>query len=243
MSAKIAIVAALEREVKPAIKHWQVVQREHDGGRFRFFESSMCVLVCGGIGAEAARRAAEAVIALYEPEQIISLGFAGALDESFRVGDAFIPRIVIDAGDSSISETGVGQGTLLSFGSVVGAQQKAKLATAYSAQAVDMESAAVARVAQLHEVRFEAVKAISDEKNLDMPDVDRFVKDGKFCTGRFVAYSAIRPWLWPRVIRLAKNSARATKTLCAWLDQYNRNPEFLENVPSGLHLITKRKKT
>jgi adenosylhomocysteine nucleosidase len=243
MSPNVAIVAALEREVKPAIKRWRISEREHSSRVFRFYENDRCVLVCGGIGAEAGRRAAEAIIALYNPEQIISLGFAGALEESFRVGDTFIPRIVIDAGDSSTSETGVGQGTLLSFGSVATLEQKAKLATAYSAQAVDMEAAAVARVAQLHDVRFQAVKAISDEKNFEMPDLDRFVKDGRFRATMFVAYSAVRPWRWLRVIRLAKNSARATKTLCAWLNQYNRNPEFLENVPSGLHLITKRKKT
>ena len=99
MPTKVAIVAALKREVKPLIKSWTAVQREYSGRPYEFFESNHLVLVCGGIGSEAARRAAEAVIAIYAPELIISAGFAGALDRSLRVGDSFVPRHIINAGD------------------------------------------------------------------------------------------------------------------------------------------------
>jgi adenosylhomocysteine nucleosidase len=241
MSRNIAIVAALEREVKPHVKHWRMTRHEHAGRSFRFFEKERCVLVCGGIGPEAARRASEAVIELYSPEEIISMGFAGALDESLGVGDVFVPRKVTDAGDNGTTETEVGQGTLVSLGSIASAEQKAKLAKAYGAQAVDMEAAAVGRAATAHAIRFMAVKAISDDRNFNMPDLDFFVKDGQFRSGAFVARSILQPWLWPRLVRLARNSAKATKTLCDWLDKYNRDPEFLEKVPSGLHLISKRK--
>ena len=70
---KTAVVAALEREVRPLIKNWQATAREHDGRHFRFFEKDNFVLVCGGIGAMPARRAAEAVIALFNPEVIYSV--------------------------------------------------------------------------------------------------------------------------------------------------------------------------
>lgn len=62
--SRVAIVAALEREVRPLIRHWRGSEKEHGGRRFRFFENRELVLVCGGIGADAARRAAEAVIVL-----------------------------------------------------------------------------------------------------------------------------------------------------------------------------------
>ena len=62
--SKLAIVAALEREVRPLVKDWRVAEKEHEGRRFRFFEQGETVLVCGGIGAEPARRAAEAVFAI-----------------------------------------------------------------------------------------------------------------------------------------------------------------------------------
>ena len=44
-----------------------------EGRRYRFLEKDDWVLVCGGIGPEAARRAAEAVIALYAPSVIYSV--------------------------------------------------------------------------------------------------------------------------------------------------------------------------
>ncbi|MGE5735361.1 MAG: hypothetical protein ACM34E_09760 [Acidobacteriota bacterium] len=241
MPTKVAIVAALKREVKPLIKSWTAVQREYSGRPYKFFESNHLVLVCAGIGSEAARRATEAVIAIYAPELIISAGFAGALDRSLRVGDSFVPRHIINAGDGSASETESGSGTLVSFGSIASPEQKAKLGTAYAAQAVDMEAAAVARAAHVHGTRFACVKAISDDQDFDMPHMERFVNDGQFSTSRFLAHSIAQPWLWPRVIRLAKNSARAARSLCKLLEQYNRNPEFLENVPAAVHLISKHK--
>src|SRR5579885_532649 len=94
---KIAIVAALEREVRPLIKNWLVSHREHDGRRFRFFETENVVLVCGGLGAVAARSAAEAVIVLFAPSIVYSVGFAGALDRDLKVGDIFCPSRIINA--------------------------------------------------------------------------------------------------------------------------------------------------
>src|SRR5690242_14533934 len=45
---KVALVAALEREVWPLVKHWTVCDREFDGRQFRFSENDRAVLVCGG---------------------------------------------------------------------------------------------------------------------------------------------------------------------------------------------------
>jgi adenosylhomocysteine nucleosidase len=220
VSVKIAMVAALEREVRPLLKHWQMVEREYEGRRFRFFECGESVLVCGGIGAEAARGATEAVIALYRPEVVLSVGFAGALDPAFKVGEIFSPSRVIDARDGSSVETGRGVGLLVSAASIAGPEQKSKLAKSYRAQAVDMEAAAVARGARARDVRFMAVKAISDESTFAMPAMDRFVVEGKFRAGRFVMFAALRPWLWPRVIQLAGDASKASRALCAELNRY-----------------------
>src|SRR5208283_5158541 len=100
-SAKVVLVAALEREVRGLTKRWRSIEREYEGRRFKFFESGQSVLVCGGIGAEAARRATEAAVALYQPELVQSVGFAGALDPGLKVGEIFSPSRVIDARDGS----------------------------------------------------------------------------------------------------------------------------------------------
>ena len=79
---KIAIIAAMEREVRPLIRGWKVRAIEHAGRQYRLFEdvfeNAEVALICGGVGAESARRATEAVIREVNPAQIISVGFAGA---------------------------------------------------------------------------------------------------------------------------------------------------------------------
>jgi adenosylhomocysteine nucleosidase len=220
-SAQIAMVAALEREVRPLVKGWRRFEREHEGRCFKFFESGQTVVVCGGIGAEAARRVTEAVIALYMPELVLSVGFAGALDPAMKVGEIFSPSRVIDARDGSSVETAGGSGVLVSALTIASMEQKAKLAEAYAARAVDMEAAAVSRGAQARGVRFMAVKAISDESTFAMPPLDRFVnRDGHFRQGSFAASVVARPWLWSKVFQLAGNSAKASRALCVELDRY-----------------------
>jgi adenosylhomocysteine nucleosidase len=212
-------VAALEREVWPLVKKWNFSSRQHQGRQFKFFENAGTVLVCGGIGADAARRATEAVIRLYHPASVISVGFAGALQTGIKVGQPLMPRWVVNARDGSRSDTETGDGVLVTADAVVGVAQKKRLAEAYGAQAVDMEGAAVARGAETHGIRFAALKVISDAFEFEMPPLQRFVLDGKFHAARFGFYAAARPWLWKSVLQLARNSARASKALCRILAQ------------------------
>jgi len=225
---KVVIVAAMEREVPLAVKHWRRVEREHDGRRYRFFEGPWAALVCGGIGAEFARRATEAGIALYRPALVISAGFAGGLSRDLKAGDRVVPALVVDAKDGSrvqtaIPETALGQqgmarGVLVSVPYVAGADQKRRLAEAYGAQAADMEAAAVARGAEARGVAFMAAKAISDAVDDGLPPLQQFVTlDGRFSTWRFGFYVAPRIWLWPKVARLALNSRKAAASLSTWL--------------------------
>ena len=237
-TAKVAIVAALEREVPALVKQWKAVEREHDGRRYKFFENERAVLVCSGIGAEAARRATEAVIKLYAPVLVQSAGFAGALDPTLKVGTVLTPICVVDAKDGSRIEAGVGYWVVVSVDHTVNVEEKAKLAEAYWAHAVDMEAAAVARAAQAHDITFVGLKAISDEANFEMPPMERFIaSNGQFRTGAFTLYAALRPWLWSRVIQLARNSSTAASALCGWLEQYNNNenPEDLVDSEPDLH--------
>jgi adenosylhomocysteine nucleosidase len=240
---KVAMVAALEREVKPLIRSWRCTEREHVGHKFRFFEKENAVIVCGGIGEEAARRATEAVIALFSPQVVYSVGFAGALNAKLKVGDILLPRRVIDSREGSRVDTGErlggdnqggeNTGALVSFPSVADAQQKSKLAEAYSAQAVDMEAAAVARGAEARGLRFAAVKAISDEFDFVMLPMQRFIgPKGRFRTARFALFAAIRPWTWAQIMRLARNSAVASNALCRWLENRELGTESRETVSS-----------
>ena len=210
-----ATIAAVEREISPLVRDWRVREREYRGRGFRFFEKEPEVVVCGGMGPEAARRATEAVISLYAPRVVESVGFAGALESGQRVGEILEVRFVIDAADGSRVDTGSGSAVLVSFSSVAGSEQKTRLRAAYGAQAVDMEAAAVARSAELHGLRFAATKVISDEVDFPMPPAERFTtREGEFRSGAFVMYVGLRPWLWTTIVRLGRNSAQAAQALC-----------------------------
>src|ERR1700686_2782719 len=224
---KIAIIAALEREVRPLVKNWPAVTVRHEGHAFTFYESNYAVAVCGGIGPQSARRAAEAIIVRYAPELLISAGLAGALAPELRVGETIFPSIVIDTQDGSRHETAIhnaalggsslARTVLASYPEIASVAQKHQLAKSYGAHAVDMEAAAVARAAQAHNLSFLAIKAISDESDFELPEMSRFIRDGKFQTRRFILHIAIRPWLWLNMIRLARNTQLASHSLCAWL--------------------------
>jgi adenosylhomocysteine nucleosidase len=230
--SRVAIVAALEREVHPLVKQWRVIEKEHGGRRFRIFEKDDVVLVCGGIGAEAARRAAEAVIGLYAPDVIYSAGFAGALDAKLKIADVMQPRRVVNTGDGSSVNLDHGEGVLVSFATVASPEQKAKLRESYGAHAVDMEAAAVARAAEARGVGFAVVKVISDEVDFTFPSLERFVDvEGRFSEARFAFFVALRPWLWRQVARLARDSNRASRALCDWLQ--NLNTHSISNPDSG----------
>jgi adenosylhomocysteine nucleosidase len=227
LAPKIAIIAALEHELRTLIKGWPSRTIHHEERQFKVYESSYAAVICSGIGAEAGRRAAEAVIANYAPALLISAGIAGALVPELHVGETIFPEIAIDAGDSSrhqssikatpISDTPLAKTIVVSYPEIAGAEQKRKLGKAYNAHAVDMESASVARAAEAHGLPFIAIKSISDEVDFEMPEMMPFFKDGQFQSVRFAIHVGLRPWLWFRVLLLARNTQVAADNLCAWL--------------------------
>ncbi len=209
---------------------------EHGGRRYRLFENGEAALICGGIGAEAARRATEALIREVNPRRVISAGFAGALDASLQVGDIFEPRTVINTADGARTEVGSGRGILVSCAEVAGKEQKIRLSQAYGGSAVDMEAAAVAQGAEARGVEFGALKAISDGADFSLPALDRFVADdGTFRSVKFACHVALRPWLWATTIALARNSSKASRALCgalaSYLDRETRSHQTLPGDP------------
>jgi adenosylhomocysteine nucleosidase len=217
---KLAIVAALEREVGPLVKNWRVTSVTAQKRTIKMFENENVVVACGGIGVVNARIAADAVyrhagsnIGLF-----ISAGLAGALIPEFAVGEIFSPGFVVDDVDGGRIQTSGGEGTLVTASSIVNAVSKRRLAQKHIARAVDMEAYAVADVARVYSVPFVAVKAISDTLDFAMPPLSRFLNpEGEFNTFGFAVFAAMRPWLWSTVIQLGKNSGFATQRLCRHL--------------------------
>jgi adenosylhomocysteine nucleosidase len=216
MSPRAGIVAALEREVAPLVRNFT---REAGQPGLMVFRQGDVTLVCGGIGLRPATSATRWIIAQHKPEVVMSVGFAGALVPDCKVGDVVTPGTVIDGDTGESFSVSGGRGVLVSTLAVASETGKREFAAKYGAKAVDMEAAATARVAQENGIAFFAVKVISDEVGFAMPAMERFVDEaGQFHTFELLAYAAVRPRLWPVLVRLGANSRRASSQLCGWLE-------------------------
>jgi adenosylhomocysteine nucleosidase len=181
--ADVGIVAALPIEVAPLLDRFQGVRR-YAGPRHKFVEGEcagkVVALVVAGTGRKAARRAAQLLIDGHRPTWVISAGFAGALDPALaRNSILFATEVVAEDGprwaiDVTIPPEAESQriraGRLLTVDRIVrSANEKAALRAKYQADAVDMESSAVAAVCGERQVRFLSIRVVSDEAGTDLP--------------------------------------------------------------------------
>jgi len=108
---------------------------------------------------------------------------------------------------------------LVSTPAIASIKEKQRLYESYRASAVDMEAATVARIAQAHNLPFQAIKAISDDASFELQELARFAtQDGQFREAAFAAYSVAQPHLWSKLFRLAGNSQLAIQSLTAELE-------------------------
>jgi adenosylhomocysteine nucleosidase len=223
MSPRIAIVAAIERELAPLIQDWGL-STVHAGNRTLIcYESENAVAVFSGMGCKRSEEAARAVVEKYAPQVLISAGLAGALIRSMKVGTVVLPNVIVDAASGteyrcSLGGDAIGGGVLVSNFEIAGKESKPELVECFHALVVDMEAAGVARVAMENDLGFRCVKAISDEFDFEMPPLNRFVdREGKLETTKLVRWMSVRPQYWAAMIALGRNSRKAIRALCEWL--------------------------
>ena len=233
----IGIVTAMPTEVWPLIRRWSRRAQQHAGRRYRFFESPQAVVLPGGIGHDAGRRAAEAVVELYRPELLIATGLAGGLKKEWTLGRPLLAAEVIDGGTGRRFRTGSGESVVVSSRIIAGATEKRRLADAFpEADVVDMEGAAVAEIAAEHGLPFMAVKAVSDNLEFELPPLNPFVTaDGSFQSGRFTLWAALRPQWWPKIAQLKRISDQGATTLANLL-----NSIIHDNAASSRDMISGR---
>ncbi len=216
MPERVAVIAAMEREVRPFTRtRLQGWQRVRVGG-MRAWRSENLLVICGGIGLAPALKAAEAAVADFQPRLLVSAGFAGSLHPARKVPQIFLPAKVIDARSGREYRTvdSAAESTLLTVDSIADPAAKKELARMFGAEAVDMEAAAVAEVACSHGLEFRAVKAISEDMEFPLPWFAPFIThDGALRTAPLMAHLAARPGLWGSVWALRHNAARAADAL------------------------------
>lgn len=215
----IAIIAALSGELKPLVRGWERRGRNLWTGRVA---ENDVIAVAGGIGAAAARRAAERVFEQSVPDVVVSYGWAGALTCAVKPPLACVISEIVDASSGERFTTRCSDGfRLITLDRVARANEKRGLAQKHQAVLVDMEAAMVARIAAARQIPFYCFKGISDGYTDVLPDFSRFIDgDGELRMAPFLAHVAVRPRYWPSLKRLATNSADAALGLAGMVEDY-----------------------
>ena len=222
---RVGIVTAMATEVWPLVRDWRKnpypsQKRGRVGHPRMFFESDEAVLLCGGIGYEAGKRAAEAMMEYTKPSYLIATGLAGGLKPEWTLGRTIVAAEVVDEATGRRFKTAYGEGTVVSSREVARAGKKRELASRFAADLVDMEGAAVAEIAAAHGLPFLAVKAVSDEMDFELPPLQGFVDaEGKFQSVRFGFWAAWHPRWWPAIAQLKRNGDRAAAALAVRLKE------------------------
>lgn len=218
---RIAIVAAMPGELKPFVKGWQHQKLENLHTWTVQRGEQQLVAACAGAGQQAATRAFAAIEQLGKVNIVVSVGWVGALTEAFEVGTAWRVAGVIDqqTGERFATWTNHAEQWLVTSPRVADAASKAHLHSAYNASLVDMEAAAIGRLAAMRNIPFHAIKGVSDAVQEELPDFNRFLgPQGEFKLAEFVLFALPRPALWSGLIRMGKNSSLAAKAMAAELE-------------------------
>ena len=111
----IALIGAMEEEIKEYLFHAENIQEEHWHDTV-FYHADLCgkkvLIVRSGIGKVLAAMVCQHVIDTYKPEKVIFTGVAGALDKSFDIGDVVVSDDLIQH-DVNGEALGFSRGTIL----------------------------------------------------------------------------------------------------------------------------------
>jgi adenosylhomocysteine nucleosidase len=215
MPAKLAIIAALPREVAALVRGVEPHRTFEERG-IMLYQLPNAVIVAGGMGGLRATLAFEAARAVAHIEHVISTGLAGACTSGLRGGDLAEAAFVVEerTGERYSVITSPDPHVLVSSIAIADIKEKNRLAETYGAAMVDMEAATIARLAAAHGVTFRAIKAISDGHEFEMPSLKLFADhNGHFRTGAFAMHTALRPQQWGKAIELGQASRHALAKL------------------------------
>lgn len=210
---RLAILAALPREIRPLVRDWPVHVRLRQEGA-ELWETEGVIAVCAGMGRERVKRALEIAESRANLHGIFSVGYAGALRPEISIAAVYRPALVIDAGSGERFEWLEGSAMLVTVDHVVDEKEKRVLAAQWNADLVDMEAAAVAGLACERGLPFRTLRAVSDGLTTRLPDMSRFTNEqGGILESALAWHLAWHPWQIPAALQVSRQTARASCAL------------------------------
>lgn len=250
----IAVFGALREEVA-YLRRRMRVEETVAGPTCRVFRGTYLgrelVLVQTGMGKERAEEATRFILERYPITFLVSLGFAGALDDKLSAGDVVLYSSVCCAQSEAAlvahpkscycSDDGVLAMAKQALASaavdfvcgggvtvqqiVISPEEKGGLANTFDAQVVDMESYWIAKIAYEREVPFVIIRSISDTKQETLlPFEQMMTEDGKVLWRAAASYFVRRPHHLVAVGRLYRNVRLAQTNLATAIDSLIAGP-------------------
>lgn len=191
------------------------------------------VIAESGVGAKAAAKATEDVIAMTKPAWIVSAGFAGALTEGIGRGHVLMADDLVDPQDNHLSvgfkiDSGVVEATrglhlgrLLTVNRLINSpDERRELGGRFSAAACDMETMAVAETCRRRQVRFLSVRVVTDAVDDRLPpEIERLTRQKSVAGKLGAATRAVfkRPGSVKDYWRLREDALKASDRLAKFL--------------------------
>jgi nucleoside phosphorylase len=232
---RIAVFSAFPQELRPIAKNFGATQSSRKCPCAVFSARYACheiLLVQIGIGPRNAETAMNYIFKEFTPDYVVSVGFGGALYEGAVIGElTWAPRVL------SLKESDMETLEIPDAGTIAGklngrialhekcvltldrwmtkSEIKKMLPVDISPPVCDMETFPLAKIAIQRGLPFFAIRSITDRAHEEIPRELLSVCDESGHYSLLCALRLIRhkPELIPSIIKLGKNSYRASKNL------------------------------
>ena len=251
----IAVVTALREEVKDFLA-WGEFKVAHQEWPLRLYESlslTDVVVIEGGIGKECVETATQEAIRRYEPDYIVSAGFAGAVQPGLKPGDLFlcdrlwsvggdplfwkpeaaVSRALLDAplkervdGDMAGSFPDYTYGGCLSVGLFIGSRSlKDWIGGNFPVSIIDMESYWVSEIAAQKAIPHLVLRSVLDTMEQTLPQfIGQAAGNERDRTWkRGLRYMLSRPGEAPALLQMARQAKVARAALAGFLKSVTSN--------------------
>jgi len=214
----IVLLFALDRESAPLRRRLgRATTRPDAPCPASLYHNSGLLLLETGVGV---RRTATALRWLrqagIEPGLIVSCGYSGALCDELNVGDVVIASLT--ALPTALAHRANGR-IHCTDRMIADPDEKRRLGREQNAQAVDMESAAVAEYCAEYNIPCAAVRVISDTVSTRLsPQLLGLLSAGRAPLYRILAALIRSPRLLPELLRLARDTRLASQCLADALE-------------------------
>lgn len=219
MTGRVAFVCAMPMELTPLRKKLDLAKT--GSGRLQVHEGTLgrrrVVAIVTGMGTKLATGGLERLLDQVEVDQVVVVGITGAVENDTPIGSLVDPEVVVDSATGEefrphrLSE-GNASGKMWTTDVLITDLDVIAGLRNSGVVALDMETAAIARVCERHKIPWSVFRAISDRATDGSLDDDVFHmsnQDGTPKPAAIASYFLKHPGKLPAMARLAKGARSA----------------------------------